>query len=1175
VKPMACVAAILSRSGARRNPTVAPAATPASSPRATGTGEPSGRRLALPFAAIAVFGTLILGVALANAVAPTVSVKDATNVEYTTAQLEGEVDPQGQSTAWKFQYATEADFSNAQDGPSGSTETAEPVSGALTGLKPGTTYHLRLLAENSDSAGSPSEDVATDTFATKAVTPPSVDSIDAVTIFTNSTAHFSAHLSPNAPTGPLSPAAQAAYRTSWHFQCEPGCGGTLSGEILADQGSHEFPGGSIAVTGDASGLQPHTQYTVKLIAENAGGRDEEAAPAFSTAAVPPILTLESPSARGGAVITVQGTVNPGNSPLIECHFTYSIDQSYSQSAPCEPNPTGASRVHADLTGLAPSTIYHYRLEADNGVGPAVFTPGASFESFAAASTETCSNETIRTEQHSAFLPDCRAYEQVSPADKNGGDVIAYAPRTRASADGEALQFASLQGFSDARGSGVSFEYLAQRGAGGWSTHAITPALPTQSFKTLPFGDAFYDGEFSADLNDGVFSAARPLAGTPDAVSKAVNIYLRDDLHTPGPGHYQLLTPCPACYSARLSVDATGGQFSLGFRSDQTATIPYDASAEAIQAALEALPAVGAGNVIASAAEGSVDILFSGALSAHTEIEAKALVTELGASSTSLTGATATATITLAEQPLPPLPSGNVSSIAVLSPSFAAASPDFARVLFESIQNLTAEAAPQPPLCGKENFFFPFPSLVFCRPQLYEWDHGALRLVGILPGGDAADISIAGQGAHNNTSLPHVISDGSDGHSRIFFTQPTDAEGHTVAESEEIGLNLGGSEGNLFMRVDHTSTIQLNASESSAPSSFSPARYLDASADGHRVFFFTYQALTDDAPSNDLKTYVYDVVPDSNGHHLTFISREARGLFGLSQDGHSAYLASEHIELWHDGALTPFGSFVFSEDELLDFVGLPGKYNFYLRQSRVAPDGRHLIYSRSTEYPTGSCQSGCLEVYVYSAENGRLACASCSPAGDPATANAEVATEGFHGGARVTSSQTRAFPANGRYVFFTSPDRLLSRDTNGKKDAYEYDTLTGQLSLLSTGTSKSDSWYLDTSADGRDAFIITNQPLVSTDTDKNYDVYDVRIGGGYPEPPSKPVICAGETCQGAQTPTPPPAPVGSQNEIQDVKPPRVPCPKGKHAVRSHGIVRCLRSKHRRSHRRADFTPGGAG
>jgi len=43
---------------------------------------------------------------------------------------------------------------------------------------------------------------------------------------------------------------------------------------------------------------------------------------------------------------------------------------------------------------------------------------------AALAEGACPNEAIRQEQSSTFLPDCRAYEMVSPVDKNGADVAA-------------------------------------------------------------------------------------------------------------------------------------------------------------------------------------------------------------------------------------------------------------------------------------------------------------------------------------------------------------------------------------------------------------------------------------------------------------------------------------------------------------------------------------------------------------------------------------------------------------------------------------------------------------------------------------------------------------------------------------------------------------------------------
>jgi hypothetical protein len=74
----------------------------------------------------------------------------------------------------------------------------------------------------------------------------------------------------------------------------------------------------------------------------------------------------------------------------------------------------------------------------------------------------------------------RRYELVSPPDKAGGEVMSFSSRTRAANDGDAVGFASLVGFGDARGTGLAVEYLAQRRPelGRWVTHAVTPTVPT-------------------------------------------------------------------------------------------------------------------------------------------------------------------------------------------------------------------------------------------------------------------------------------------------------------------------------------------------------------------------------------------------------------------------------------------------------------------------------------------------------------------------------------------------------------------------------------------------------------------------------------------------------------------------------------------------------------------------
>jgi hypothetical protein len=112
------------------------------------------------------------------------------------------------------------------------------------------------------------------------------------------------------------------------------------------------------------------------------------------------------------------------------------------------------------------------------------------------------------------------------------------------------------------------------------------------------------------------------------------------------------------------------------------------------------------------------------------------------------------------------------------------------------------------------------------------------------------------------------------------------------------------------------------------------------------------------------------------------------------------------------------------------------------------------------------------------------------------------------------------------VFFSTAEALVPDDVNGKRDAYQYDTATGALHLLSTGRSTSDSWFLDASADGRDAFFVTRERLVGWDVDTVYDLYDARVGGGFPEPTVAPPPCSGDACQGSPGVAPGRAAAGS-------------------------------------------------
>jgi hypothetical protein len=140
-------------------------------------------------------------------------------------------------------------------------------------------------------------------------------------------------------------------------------------------------------------------------------------------------------------------------------------------------------VSAVATGLAPATSYRFRIFAENEVGSDV--EEASFATYPSAPVDSipCANALLRIGP-SALLPDCRAYELVTPPDTNGRapQGVLRDPNTftirQVSPDGEALPFktegGSIPGFGGT-GSVLGDPYLSKRTASGWSTTYIGPS----------------------------------------------------------------------------------------------------------------------------------------------------------------------------------------------------------------------------------------------------------------------------------------------------------------------------------------------------------------------------------------------------------------------------------------------------------------------------------------------------------------------------------------------------------------------------------------------------------------------------------------------------------------------------------------------------------------------------
>ncbi|MFZ1155610.1 MAG: hypothetical protein WAN93_11970, partial [Solirubrobacteraceae bacterium] len=516
------------------------------------------------------------------------------------------------------------------------------------------------------------------------------------------------------------------------------------------------------------------------------------------------------------------------------------------------------------------------------------------------------------------------------------------------------------------------------------------------------------------------------------------------------------------------------------------------------------------------------------------------------------------------------------------PQFLGASADGSHVVLSSKVALTEDTAP--------------------TGGLYEWTGGRLQLVSVLPGGEPVL-------APAHVSFPELGSVGTTG--EYVRRNAISADGSRVIWSAE------GSKGisHLYMRdVVRKETFQLSNEE---------ARFQGASNEGSRVFFTAAGDLYEfEAPLGSALSAgrVTDLTPGA----------EVQGrILGTSEDGTSIYFVgdgvltgaetNEHDEkavvgqpnlYLYSAGVTRLVA-VLSEEDSPDW-GAGGRQ--VLATARVSPNGDWLAFmsERSlTGYDNRDASSGELDEEVFLDEAagnggaGRLVCASCNPTGarphgvfDAATVTDSLLVDkqdawgagpGYQRwlAANVPAwtsplYQPRYLSDSGR-LFFNSSDALVPADTNNVEDVYEYEPpgvggctnevstfsprSDGCVGLISSGTSKEESAFLDASENGDDVFFLTTAQLSSQDTDTVPDVYDARVDGGFPVPPPLPA-CEGDACQSPvaapNDPTPgsltyqgPGNPTPSATVKKAAKKKVTRCAKGRRL--SHGKCTMIKSK----------------
>jgi hypothetical protein len=198
-----------------------------------------------------------------------------------------------------------------------------------------------------------------------------------------------------------------------------------------------------------------------------------------------------------------------------------------------------------------------------GIAVALASSAAPVPARAAQTAGGCPNEAAREAQvYGGALPDCRAYEQVSPVEKNYADALGAITSVRGAPSGEAVTFDALGPYPLGAGAGegspqLFTTYLGVRGPEAWSTQNLEPVVD-------PGGLGAVLGVTEDLRYTFVLSNNRPPPAAAAGASEGMQaVYVRDN----GTGAYQMLFQAAAGEAASFFfVAAADGDTRIFFES---------------------------------------------------------------------------------------------------------------------------------------------------------------------------------------------------------------------------------------------------------------------------------------------------------------------------------------------------------------------------------------------------------------------------------------------------------------------------------------------------------------------------------------------------------------------------------------------------------------------------------
>jgi WD40-like Beta Propeller Repeat len=691
----------------------------------------------------------------------------------------------------------------------------------------------------------------------------------------------------------------------------------------------------------------------------------------------------------------------------------------------------------------------------------------------AASAETCANEQIRSEQGSLRLPECRAYELVSPVDKGGtfpsGGLVA-------SDEGSRVGFGAgwMPGAKSFAGGGAVNPYIAQRGASGWTTTALDPP--------------------------------------PAYIQAGANIGYEEF----APGITGVLWY--AATQQQRSAEA-GGFFVAGLDGSFTPASPL-LNPQVVSQGLTNLDYVGA----------SADL---------SNIVLEHAGTKLQPSDPNVEGGRSTLwDVVGANTPNPTI----------------------------SIVNRDVPGSP--------------------------------------PGGGVCGAILGGREINEFGSIRGAISD--DGSVIYFATHPNCSD------------QSGGYR--LFARVNGTTTVAVSASQCHRVAPAPPCEdasgddwFEGASADGTRAYFTTTRQLVDGDTDSEPDLYEYDSSPAAGQPNLVEVSAGSspagfEGVEAISTDGSHVYFVAQgvltgadrvtgrgpeesepqaggnNLYVYEHDAAYPSGRITFvatlAPDEVDPNVGLPPWSNACgCSRSRVGSRGAetapaqgdhadgHVLLFESFAQLVSADKDASRDMYRYDADTDSLTGVTTGSSAAQNVPALSVTSEGYSGPAVV--ERGRQMSEDGQAVVFEAPDSPIGGDTVG---THVYEWRDGVVSLISLPAGN-EAQSPTVSASGDDLFFTTDAKLLPEDTDLSPDIYDARIGGGFPAALTLAAPCQGESCRGGLSAPPVFAPPGSTpfesggNFSPPTTQPAVkPKPKPKPLTRAQKLAKALKACKKRAQRK---------